>query len=97
MNINDFLVELERIKTIFEWKIIVNSIRGYNNKASLCPLTAVCFNKDLGHYLPHQFLQAGKNLNMREDNIEEIVLAADGMDTELRKKMIEILGVKNDN
>ena len=70
------------------------------SKKSCCPITAVALRTTGKHYSTYDYVDAAVAINLNEDLIDPIVIAADGANDRttaaFRKKLVAACGLKRD-
>lgn len=64
------------------------------NPRNFCPITAVTYNKGLGIYFSVEYEEASQRLSLDLDLANQIAVASDSDDLELRECLLEVLELK---
>ena len=104
MNIEEFYLELEKVKNDYKWHFSKdrhgwNSIRAGIDDISHCPITALAVSKIKQVFFKSYFIEAGKAMNLSYEDSQKIAVAADGWsdnslyDSAIRCSLLRILGL----
>lgn len=95
MVIDEFLENLEEIRGQYRWTRwpeIRGHIRGGSFKNTVCPITALLFQKSKVSFSTKNVLMAGLDLGLNYEDLDKLIDAVDRPgDNELGKKITSIL------
>jgi hypothetical protein len=104
MNIEEFCLELEKVKNDYKWHFSTDrhgwdSIRAGIDDISHCPITALVFEKTKKTFIKSYYIEAAAEIGLSYEDSQRIAVAADGWvdngwyESTIRCSLLQVLGL----